>query len=62
VFIWNIHENGNFFVHSLYLALINNGIVETNEVLWRLKAPLKIKMLMWYIYKEVVLIKNNLAK
>jgi hypothetical protein len=56
VFIWNLHQNGQFFVHSLYLTLINSGIVDTNKV------PLKIKIFMWYMYKEVVLTKDNLAK
>jgi hypothetical protein len=26
----NLHQNGQFTVHSMYLALINNGIVERN--------------------------------
>jgi hypothetical protein len=33
-----------------------------NAQLWRLKVPLKIKIFMWYMRKEVVLIKDNLAK
>jgi hypothetical protein len=43
VFIWNdLHQNGKFSVHSLYLALISSGIVETNKVFWWLKVHLKI--------------------
>jgi hypothetical protein len=28
---WNLHQNGHFTVHSMYLALINNGVVERNQ-------------------------------
>jgi hypothetical protein len=62
VFRWNLHQHGQFSVHSFYLALINNGMVERNKVLWRLKVPLKIKKIMWYMYKEVVLTKDNLDR
>jgi hypothetical protein len=62
-FKWNLHQHDHFTVHSLYLALINNGIVERNKVLCRLKIQLKIKIFMWYMYKEVVLTtKYDLAK
>jgi hypothetical protein len=62
VFIWNLHQHSQFSIHSLYLALINNGTSHMNKQLWRLKVPLKIKIFMWYMYKEVVLTKDNLAK
>jgi hypothetical protein len=54
--------HGLFNVHSLYLALINNGITNRNKELWQLKVPLKIKIFMWYVYKEVVITKDNLSK
>jgi hypothetical protein len=44
-----------YTVHSLYLALINNGTTHINKQLWRVKVPLKIKNFMWYMKKEVVL-------
>jgi hypothetical protein len=31
-------------------------------MIWRLKIPLKINIFMWYMYKEVVLMKGNLAR
>jgi hypothetical protein len=46
----------------MYLALINNGFVDTNRKMWRVRIPLKIKIFMWYVYKGVVLTKDNLAK
>jgi hypothetical protein len=33
-----------------------------NKQLWRLKVPLKIIIFMWYMRKEVVLTKDNLAR
>jgi hypothetical protein len=30
VFKWNLHQNSQFSIHSLYLPLINNGFVHTN--------------------------------
>jgi hypothetical protein len=62
VFLWNLHQNGKYTIHSLYLALINNGITHMNKQLWRLKVPLKIKIFMWYMKKEAVLTKDNLAR
>jgi hypothetical protein len=46
----------------MYLALVNNGSVIRNTLIWKLKIPLKIKKFMWYMQKEVVLTKDNLAK
>jgi hypothetical protein len=62
VFIWDLHQHGQYTVRSLYLVLINNGMTNMNKQLWRLKALLKIKIFMWYLKKEVVLTKNNLAR
>jgi hypothetical protein len=62
MFAWSLHQNGCFTVHSLYLAIIANGAVRTNKQIWWLKVPLKIKIFMWYLRKEVVLTKDNLAK
>jgi hypothetical protein len=62
LFRWNLHQHGKFSAHSMYLALINNGMVIRNNMIWRLKIPLKIKIFIWYMYKEVVLIKDNLAR
>jgi hypothetical protein len=63
VFSWILHQHGQYTIHSLYLALINNGIANNmNKQLWRLKVPLKIKIFMWYMKKEIVVTKDNLAK
>jgi hypothetical protein len=46
----------------MYLALINNGFVDMNRKMWKVRIPLKIKIFIWYVYKGVVLTKDNLAK
>jgi hypothetical protein len=59
---WNLHQSGQFSVHSMYLALINNGFVDTNKRMWKVRIPLKIKIFMLYMCKSVVLTKDILAK
>jgi hypothetical protein len=61
VFTWNLHQNGQYTIASLYLTQISNGVVNINKQLWKLKVPLKI-IFLWYLKKEVVLTKDNLAK
>lgn len=62
VFRWSLHQNGQFSVQTMYKALINNGNMEANRVLWDLKLPLKIKIFMLYLKKGVILTKDNLAR
>jgi hypothetical protein len=61
-FQWNLHTNGQFLVKSHYLAMIHSDIPNLNKHLWKLKAPLKIKIFMWYLQRGVILTKDNLAK
>jgi hypothetical protein len=64
-FRWNLHENGKFSVTSMYNALILPDVPIdsiSNNKLWKLKIPLRIKVFGWYLCKGVVLTKDNLAK
>jgi hypothetical protein len=64
-FRWNLHENGKISVASMYNALILPNVPIdkiSNEKLWKLKLPLRIKIFGWYLRKGVVLTKDNLAK
>jgi hypothetical protein len=54
VFLWNLHQNIQYTVKSLYMVLISSGVAHMNKQLWKLKVPLKIKIFMWYMRKEVV--------
>jgi hypothetical protein len=37
VFKWNLHQSSKFSVHSLYLALISNGVVQPNTKVWKMR-------------------------
>ena len=43
-FYWSLCRNGQFSVKSHYQALIKNDIPDTYKRIWKLKAPLKIKV------------------
>ena len=62
VFRWNLNQVDVFTVSSMYNALINNGNVQFDKHLWKVKIPLKIKIFMWYLKRGVILTKDNLAK
>lgn len=61
-FTWGLTKSGKFSVKSLYQALIKINIPNHNKVIWKLKAPLKIKVFLWYLKRGVILTKDNLAK
>jgi hypothetical protein len=48
-FRWNLTPNRQFTVKSHYLALIHLDVPNINKRLWKLKAPLKIKIFLWYL-------------
>jgi len=61
-FKWNLDHTDVFPVKSHYLGLINQNTPNLNTRIWKLKAPLKIKIYLWYFRRAVILIKDNLAK
>jgi hypothetical protein len=62
-FHWNLHKNGEFFVDSMYNALIHLHIpVDNNKMIWKMKIPLKTKVFGWYLCHGVILTKDNFAK
>ena len=62
-FKWNLNQTCGFFlVKSHYLGLINQNTPNQNKRIWKLKAPLKIKIFLWYLRRGVILTKDNLAK
>jgi len=46
----------------MYEAMMCNGQVRQDKLIWNLKLPLKIKKIAWYLKRGVVLTKDNLAK
>lgn len=61
-FYWNLTPNGKFSVKSFYTALKFSTTPNVNRDMWKMKAPLKIKLFLWYLRKGVILTKDNLAK
>jgi hypothetical protein len=62
VFRWNLNPTGVFTVQSMYRAMINNGNVFHHKLIWSLKLPLKIKKIIGYLVKGVIITKDNLLK
>ena len=61
-FVWGLHQNGLFSVKSMYKAVLGVEAIPYNTLIWKLKLPLKIKVFLWYLYKGVILTKDNLAR
>ena len=59
---WKLAKNGEFLVKSMYLDIINAGVIPSSKHVWKVKVPLKIKVFMWFVHKQVILTKDNLAK
>ena len=62
LFKWNLTPNGSFSVKSMYLQCMNGHTPFLRKYLWKLKVPLKIKKIMWFVNRKVILTKDNLAK
>jgi len=60
-FWWNLDSTGVFLVKSYYQGLIYQNVPSANKSLWKLKIPLKIKILLWYLKRGVILTKDNLT-
>ena len=59
---WKLTQNGVFLVKSMYVDIINSRIIPRSLHIWKVKVPLKIKVFMWFVHKQVILTKDNLAK
>src|SRR5436189_4864160 len=53
-FHWNLCQARQFTVKSHYQALIKCDVPNLNKSLWKLKAPLKLKVFMWYLRRGVI--------
>jgi hypothetical protein len=60
-FSW-LQQNGRYTVCSMYRVLVVPNSIPSNNVIWKLKLPLKVRICIWYLIKGVVLTKDNLAK
>lgn len=62
IFRLNLDPKGQFSVKSHYLASIHQDTPNLNNLILNLKAPLKIKIFLWYLCRGVTLTKGNFAK
>jgi hypothetical protein len=46
----------------MYLDLLNGNIGYLHKYLWKMKVPLKIKILMWFVHRKEILTKDNWLK
>ena len=59
---WKLSLNGIFSMKFVYLDLIDTGPISKWIHIWKIKISLRIKILMCFVHKEVILTKDNLAK
>ncbi|WVZ64622.1 hypothetical protein U9M48_014116 [Paspalum notatum var. saurae] len=59
---WNLSKHGLFTMNSMYGYLVNQLALSLNKYLWRLKLLLKMKIFIWFLFKSVLLTKDNLVK
>jgi hypothetical protein len=61
-FKWCLTTTGIFTIKSIFANYINGHTVFLKKYTWKIKVPLKVHIFMWFLYKKVILIKDNLAK
>jgi hypothetical protein len=54
-FKWALTTSGIFSVNSMYNDLINGHTVYLKNYIWKIEVPLKIRIFMWFLCKEVIL-------
>jgi hypothetical protein len=59
-FIWT--KSKSFSAKAIYNDLVVRNASRLNLITWKAKIPLKIKIFLWYLWKGVILTKDNLAK
>uniref|UniRef100_A0A452Z2C2 Reverse transcriptase zinc-binding domain-containing protein n=1 Tax=Aegilops tauschii subsp. strangulata TaxID=200361 RepID=A0A452Z2C2_AEGTS len=45
---WKLTKKGEFSVKSMYLDVVNSSSIPSSKHVWKVKVPLKIKVLMWF--------------
>jgi hypothetical protein len=54
--LWSLH------CQILYLDYMNDHTGFLQKYIWKMKVPLNIRILMWFLYPRVMLMKENLLK
>jgi hypothetical protein len=58
-FLWRLTDSGQFSVRSLYAELLNGDTKFLRKYLWKIKVPLKIRIIMWFLNRKEILTKDN---
>lgn len=61
-FVWSLTPSGVFSVKSMYADFMDGQTVFRRKYIWKLKIPSKVKKFMWFLDRQVILTKDNLAK
>jgi hypothetical protein len=61
-FIWDLTSFAVFIVKYFYEEYMNEDTRFLQKYLWKLKAPLKIRIFMWFLYRKALLTKDNIVK
>jgi len=61
-FKWLLTKSGLFSVRSMYLDAIDTNPPFQHRRIWKWKIPLKIKIFLWFLQRDVILTKDNLAR
>jgi hypothetical protein len=61
-FEWGLYQNGLFSLKCMYRALLTAQAIPFNTFIWKLKLPLEIKVFLCYLFKGVILTKDNLVR
>ena len=61
-FSWALTNSGIFTVISLYLDFMSGHTIFLRQYIWKMKVPLKIRIFMWFLFRKVILTKDNLAR
>ena len=62
VFSCDLKSSSRFTVKSLYLDFMSGYVSCHQRFIWKKKVPLKIKIFMWFLYRKVILTKDNLTR
>lgn len=61
-FVWSLTPSDVFSVKCLYADYMDGQTVFHQKFIWKLKIPSKVKIFMWFLDRQVLLTKDNLAK
>jgi len=59
---WQLGKNSLFSVKSLYNALTQSDTGPAHKLIWKGKAPPKIKLFIWLMTNSALLTKDNLIR